>query len=112
MFPVSIAMAATWDPALLHDEATAISDEARAIYNRWHLQPGAAGHTEQPSGGTPIVGTAGYNADAGQVAAVGMGGADSTAHGGASAASGGDSDDGATRSSCRSRRTSSNRGCG
>ncbi|HEY2586867.1 MAG TPA: glycoside hydrolase family 3 C-terminal domain-containing protein [Tepidisphaeraceae bacterium] len=39
MFPVSIAMAATWDPALVHDEATAISDEARAIYNLWHQQP-------------------------------------------------------------------------
>jgi len=36
MFPVSIAMAATWNPALVHEEATAISDEARAIYNLWH----------------------------------------------------------------------------
>ncbi len=32
-FPVSIAMAATWDPALVHAEADAISDEARALYN-------------------------------------------------------------------------------
>jgi beta-glucosidase len=39
MFPVSIAMAATWDPRLIHDVATAISDEARAIYNLWHQQP-------------------------------------------------------------------------
>jgi beta-glucosidase len=33
LFPVSIAMAATWDPALVHEEANAISDEARAMYN-------------------------------------------------------------------------------
>jgi beta-glucosidase len=39
MFPVSIAMAATWDPALVNEVATAISDEARAIYNLWHQQP-------------------------------------------------------------------------
>jgi beta-glucosidase len=39
MFPVSIAMAATWDPALVHEEATVISDEARAVYNLWHQQP-------------------------------------------------------------------------
>ncbi|MBE7171275.1 MAG: glycoside hydrolase family 3 C-terminal domain-containing protein [Williamsia sp.] len=36
MFPVSIAIAATWDTVLVHDVATAISDEARAIYNGWH----------------------------------------------------------------------------
>lgn len=36
MFPVSIAMAATWDTALVHTVATAISDEARGIYNGWH----------------------------------------------------------------------------
>ena len=39
MFPISIAMAATWDTKLVHEEATAISDEARAIYNLWHQQP-------------------------------------------------------------------------
>jgi beta-glucosidase len=33
MFPVSIAMGATWDPELVHEVATAISDEARAINN-------------------------------------------------------------------------------
>jgi beta-glucosidase len=32
-FPVSIAMAATWDPDLVHDETVAISDEGRAMYN-------------------------------------------------------------------------------
>ena len=36
MFPVSVAMAATWDTNLVHEEAVAISDEARAIYNGWH----------------------------------------------------------------------------
>ncbi len=39
MFPVSIAMAATWNPVRIHDVATAISDEARAIYNLWHQDP-------------------------------------------------------------------------
>jgi beta-glucosidase len=33
LFPVSIAMAATWDPALIHDVTDAIGDEARALYN-------------------------------------------------------------------------------
>jgi beta-glucosidase len=42
MFPVSIAMAATWDPARLGEVATAISDEARAIYNLWHQHPDLA----------------------------------------------------------------------
>ncbi len=39
MFPVSIAMGATWDPALVHEVGTAISDEARGVYNLWHRQP-------------------------------------------------------------------------
>jgi beta-glucosidase len=39
MFPVSIALAATWDPPRMHEVATAISDEARAVYNLWHQQP-------------------------------------------------------------------------
>ncbi len=43
MFPVSIAMAATWDPALIHEVATVISDEARAIYNGWHQDPNFKG---------------------------------------------------------------------
>lgn len=43
MFPVSIAMAATWDTALVHDVTTAISDEARAIYNWWHEDPAFEG---------------------------------------------------------------------
>ena len=43
MFPVSIAMAATWDTNLVYEAATAISDEARAIYNGWHQNPNAPG---------------------------------------------------------------------
>ena len=48
MFPISIAMAATWDPKLIHEVATAISDEARAIYNGWHQRPGLQGREEGP----------------------------------------------------------------
>jgi beta-glucosidase len=44
MFPVSIAMAATWDTHLVHEEAVAISDEARAIYNGWHEDPDFHGY--------------------------------------------------------------------
>ena len=44
MFPVSIAMAATWDTNLVHKEAVAISDEARAIYNGWHEDPNFHGY--------------------------------------------------------------------
>ena len=33
LYPVSIALAATWDTALVHTVAGAISDEARALYN-------------------------------------------------------------------------------
>src|SRR5437868_2769914 len=40
MFPVPIGMAATWDPALIHDVAAAIADEGRAIYNLWQIVPG------------------------------------------------------------------------
>ncbi|HSV16438.1 MAG TPA: glycoside hydrolase family 3 C-terminal domain-containing protein, partial [Tepidisphaeraceae bacterium] len=43
MFPVSIALAATWDLDLVHEETTAISDEARAIYNGWHDDPNFKG---------------------------------------------------------------------
>ena len=34
LFPVPIGMAATWNPALIRDVASAISDEARAAYNQ------------------------------------------------------------------------------
>jgi len=43
MFPVSIAAAATWNPKLIYEVATAISDEARAIYNGWHQDPNFQG---------------------------------------------------------------------
>src|SRR6266498_5652759 len=33
VFPQAIGMAATWDPALIHQIATAISDEGRAKYH-------------------------------------------------------------------------------
>jgi len=39
LFPVPLALAATWDSNLVHEVATAISDEARAIYNGWHQDP-------------------------------------------------------------------------
>lgn len=44
LFPICLAMAATWNPELVEkDIARVISDEARAIYNRWRIDPGAAG---------------------------------------------------------------------
>jgi beta-glucosidase len=39
LFPVPTAMAATWDTKLVREVATAISDEARGIYNGWHEDP-------------------------------------------------------------------------
>ena len=33
MFPESIGMAATWDPALIHEEADVIATEGRALFN-------------------------------------------------------------------------------
>ena len=43
LFPICLAMAATWDTNLVHEVATALSDEARAIYNGWHRDPQAPG---------------------------------------------------------------------
>lgn len=43
LFPTCIAMGATWDPVLVGGIATALSDEARAIYNAWHQDPGFKG---------------------------------------------------------------------
>jgi beta-glucosidase len=40
MFPVNIAMAATWDVDLIHDVAAVIADEGRAVYNYWNTVPG------------------------------------------------------------------------
>ncbi|HET7221229.1 MAG TPA: glycoside hydrolase family 3 C-terminal domain-containing protein, partial [Vicinamibacterales bacterium] len=47
MFPVPISMAATWNPALVHDIAAAIADEGRAIHNYWPTVPGKI----EPTGG-------------------------------------------------------------
>ncbi len=44
LFPTCIAMAATWNTDLVQNEiANTLSDEARAIYNSWHLDPKAPG---------------------------------------------------------------------
>lgn len=43
LFPTCIAMSATWDPELVQEVAGVLSDEARAIYNGWHLDPAAKG---------------------------------------------------------------------
>jgi len=44
LFPVCIGLAATWNPELIQsDVAAVLSDEARAIYNNWHLDPRAPG---------------------------------------------------------------------
>jgi beta-glucosidase len=44
LFPICVGMAATWNTDLVeHEIATVLSDEARAIYNGWHLDPKAPG---------------------------------------------------------------------
>jgi beta-glucosidase len=43
LFPTCIAMSATWNKDLVHQIATVLSDEARAIYNGWHLLTNAPG---------------------------------------------------------------------
>ena len=43
LFPICVGMSATWDTNLVHEMATVLSDEARAIYNGWHLDPNAPG---------------------------------------------------------------------
>jgi beta-glucosidase len=43
LFPACIGLAATWDTNLVHAVAGVLSDEARAIYNGWHLDPHAPG---------------------------------------------------------------------
>lgn len=43
LFPICVAMAATWDTNLVHKIATVLSDEARAIYNGWHRNTNAPG---------------------------------------------------------------------
>lgn len=55
MFPVSIALAATWDPDLAHEEAVVISDEARAIYNGWHQDPPLPGQKKGLIYRSPVI---------------------------------------------------------
>lgn len=55
MFPVSINMAATFDPPLIHDVAAAIADEGRAVYNYWQTVPG---RVEQQGRGQAVTITA------------------------------------------------------
>lgn len=43
VFPTSIALGATWNPDLINRVATVTSDEARAIYNGWKLDPNFKG---------------------------------------------------------------------
>ncbi len=43
LFPTCIALAATWNTNLVREVASVLSDEARAIYNGWHLDPNAPG---------------------------------------------------------------------
>ena len=43
LFPSCVALAATWNEALVREVADTLSDEARAIYNGWHLDPKAPG---------------------------------------------------------------------
>lgn len=43
LFPIPTGMAATWNPQLIHEVASVISDEARAIYNGWHDDPNFKG---------------------------------------------------------------------
>ena len=43
LFPSCLAMSATWDTNLVHQTASVLSDEARAVYNGWHLDPNAPG---------------------------------------------------------------------
>jgi beta-glucosidase len=43
LFPSCLAMSATWDTNVVHEVASVLSDEARAIYNGWHLDTNAPG---------------------------------------------------------------------
>jgi beta-glucosidase len=43
LFPTCIGMAATWNTDLVHEVASVLSDEARAIYNGWKRDPNFPG---------------------------------------------------------------------
>jgi beta-glucosidase len=55
MFPVNIAMAATWNVDLIHDVAATIADEGRAVFNYWSNVSGEVSNT----GRQPVTVTAG-----------------------------------------------------
>ena len=55
MFPQAIALGATWDPALIHEVATVVSDEARAIWNEWHTNPDFTGNKLGLVYRTPVI---------------------------------------------------------
>jgi beta-glucosidase len=63
MFPVNIAMGATWDPELIRRASGAIHDEARAIYNLWRTAPGTVeqGRRGQATTTTPDGRRLGHN---------------------------------------------------
>lgn len=54
MYPVNIAMAATWDENLIHDVAATIAEEGRAVYNYWRTVAG----TESGAGRQRVTTTA------------------------------------------------------
>jgi beta-glucosidase len=55
LFPIPTAMAATWNPPLVKSAADAISDEARAIYNAWHVDPNFKGNKNGLIYRTPVI---------------------------------------------------------
>jgi beta-glucosidase len=55
LFPIPTAMAATWKPPLVNRAADAISDEARAIYNAWHVDQNFKGNKNGLIYRTPVI---------------------------------------------------------
>lgn len=43
LFPICLGLSATWNTGLVHDVASVLSDEARAIYNGWQQDPAFPG---------------------------------------------------------------------
>jgi beta-glucosidase len=52
VFPMSIGLASTWDPDLIHEMTVAISDEARARYNADHGEMQTGGPLDGVANGT------------------------------------------------------------
>jgi beta-glucosidase len=55
LFPIPTGMAATWNTPLVHQAADAISDEARAIYNAWHVDPNFKGEKKGLIYRSPVI---------------------------------------------------------